>query len=189
MVKNAIIKKKRIGWRIVMKQALVVIDMQEIFFLEPQNFLYDKERVVENINELITKAHEKTIPVIFIQYTETDEMFEGKDGWQLHKGLARASSDKVIQKTKWDAFYQTELLNYLKEKEIEQIIFAGAQTEFCLDTTIRAAYSLGYQNNLLARNTHSTITSAVLEAEQMIKHHENIWNNRFLKIVELDTVL
>ncbi|MGG2017977.1 hypothetical protein AB1280_21920 [Bacillus sp. S10(2024)] len=42
-----------------MKQALVVIDVQEIFFLEPQNFLYDKERVVENINKLITKAHEK----------------------------------------------------------------------------------------------------------------------------------
>ncbi|MDC2865082.1 isochorismatase family protein [Bacillus sp. BP-3] len=175
-----------------MKQALVVIDVQEIFFLEPQNFLYDKEHVVENINKLITKAHEKNIPVIFIQHTgteETDEMFEGKDGWQLHKGLVKTSADKVIQKTKWDAFYQTELLDYLQEKEIEQIIFAGAQTEFCLDTTIRAAYSLGYQNNLLSRNTQSTITSAVLEAQQIIQHHENIWNNRFLKIVELDTVL
>ncbi|MEI4832018.1 isochorismatase family protein [Bacillus sp. FJAT-53711] len=175
-----------------MKQALVVIDMQEIFFNEPQNFLYDKEQVVANINELITKAHETNIPVIFIQHTgteETDEMFEGKDEWQLHKGLVKTSSDKVIQKTKWDSFYQTELLNYLKEKEIEQIIFAGAQTEFCLDTTIRAAYSLGYQNNILYKNTHSTITSTVLEAQTIIKHHENIWHNRFLKIEELDTVL
>lgn len=52
-------KEKSIGWGIVMKQALVVIDIQEIFFFEPQNFLYDKERVVENINKLITKAHKK----------------------------------------------------------------------------------------------------------------------------------
>ncbi len=185
-------KKKPIGCETIMKQALVVIDMQEIFFNEPQNFLYDKEHVVANINELITKAHEKNIPVIFIQHTsteETNEMFEGKDGWQLHKGLVKTSSDKVIQKMKWDSFYQTELLNYLKEKEIEQIIFAGAQTEFCLDTTIRAAYSLGYQNNILYKNTHSTITSTVLEAQTIIKHHENIWNNRFLKIVEGDIVL
>ncbi|WP_416825514.1 isochorismatase family protein [Ectobacillus polymachus] len=175
-----------------MKQALVIIDMQEIFFTEPQNYLYNKVHVVEHINELITKAYEKRIPVIFIQHTsteETNELFEGKDDWQLHKGLVKTSSDKVIQKTKLDAFYQTELLNYLKEKEIEQIIFAGAQTEFCLDTTIRAAYSLGYQHNILYKNTHSTISSTVLEAETIIKHHENIWHNRFLKIVEGDIVL
>lgn len=122
--------------------------MQEILFNYPQNYLFNNEQLVTNINELIKQAHEKNIQVIFIQHTsqnEKDELFEGKHDWKLHKNLLVSSTDKIIKKSKWDSFYQTELLDYLRTNEIEQLIFAGAQTEFCLDTTIRAAFSLGYQ--------------------------------------------
>lgn len=139
-----------------MKQALVIIDMQEIFFNYPQNYLFNNEQLVTNINELIKQAHEKNVQVIFIQHTsqnEQDELFEGKDDWKLHKNLFVSPTDKIIQKSKWDSFYQTELLDYLKTNEIEQLIFAGAQTEFCLDTTIRAAFSLGIKKSTFQRNT------------------------------------
>jgi nicotinamidase-related amidase len=175
-----------------MKQALIVIDVQEVFFNHPQYNLFNYKQLVSNINELIQQAREKNIPVIFIQHTEQDEqdsLFEGKDDWKLHKGLAIASDDKIIQKTKWDAFYQTELLDYLKKNEIEQLIFAGAQTEFCLDTTIRAAYSLGFQNNLLVKDTHSTVDGAVLKASDIINHHETLWNNRFVTVIDCVTKL
>ncbi|MEQ2467773.1 isochorismatase family protein [Niallia hominis] len=169
-----------------MRQALIIIDMQEIFFNHPQNYLFNRNQLVQNINILIKQAHEKNIPVIFIQHTdpnEQDELFEGKDDWKLHQNLLFSSDDKIIRKSKWDAFYQTELLDYLKSKKIEQLIFAGAQTEFCLDTTIRAAYSLGFQNNLLFPNTQSTINGSVLQADDIINHHESIWNNRFLTVI------
>ncbi len=169
-----------------MRQALIIIDMQEIFFNHPQNYLFNRNQLVQNINILIKQAHEKNIPVIFIQHTdpnEQDELFEGKDDWKLHQNLLFSSDDKIIRKSKWDAFYQTELLDYLKIKKIEQLIFAGAQTEFCLDTTIRAAYSLGFQNNLLFPNTQSTINGSVLQADDIINHHESIWNNRFLTVI------
>ncbi|HEO8418543.1 isochorismatase family protein [Niallia sp. FSL W8-0635] len=170
-----------------MRQALIIIDMQEIFFNHPQYCLFNKDQIVQNINILINQAHEKNIQVIFIQHTdsnEQDELFEGKDDWKLHQTLLVSSEDKIIRKTKWDAFYQTELLDYLKSKKIKQLIFAGAQTEFCLDTTIRAAYSLGFQNNLLFQNTQSTINGPVLRAEDIINHHEAIWNNRFLTVIK-----
>ncbi|MBZ9536980.1 isochorismatase family protein [Cytobacillus oceanisediminis] len=169
-----------------MRQALIIIDMQEIFFNHPQNYLFNRNQLVQNINILIKQAHEKNIPVIFIQHTdpnEQDELFEGKDDWKLHQNLLFSSDDKIIRKSKWDAFYQTELLDYLKSKKIEQLIFAGVQTEFCLDTTIRAAYSLGFQNNLLFPNTQSTINGSVLQADDIINHHESIWNNRFLTVI------
>lgn len=171
----------------MMKQALMIVDMQEAFFNHPENFLYQSDLVVNNINGLIEQARQKDIPVIFIQHTtqdEQDEFFEGSDDWQIHKGLLRSPADKLIQKTRWDAFYQTELLDYLKANGIEQLIIAGAQTEFCLDTTIRAAYSLGFQNNILYKNTQSTISSTILKADEIIRHHESIWNNRFLSIKE-----
>ncbi|NRD77077.1 cysteine hydrolase [Bacillus sp. BRMEA1] len=170
-----------------MKQALIIVDMQEVFFNEPHNYLFNKEQLVSNINKLIKQAHEKNIKVIFIQHTdqqEESELYEGKDDWKLHKNLLISDSDKVIQKTKWDSFYQTELLAYLKSNEIDQLIFAGAQTEFCLDTTIRAAYSLGFQKNLLFKETHSTLNGPVLKASDIIHHHESIWNNRFITVIE-----
>lgn len=170
-----------------MKQALIVVDMQEVFFNNPENDLYEKERVLKNINRLIDQAHNQDIPVIFIQHTSQDpddELFEGTFNWQLHKNLNRSESDQVIRKTTRDAFYRTELHNYLKENKIDQLTFAGAQTEFCLDTTIRAAYSLGYQQNRLFRYTHSTLDSSVLKAQDIIDHHESIWNNRFLTLID-----
>ncbi|AYV66235.1 MULTISPECIES: isochorismatase family protein [Niallia] len=168
-----------------MKQALIIIDMQEIFFNHPKNYLYDRIQLVKNINILIKQAHEKNIQVIFIQHTDPNEqsaLYEGKNDWKLHQNLLLSTTDKIIKKSKWDAFYKTELLEYLKSKAIEQLIFAGAQTEFCLDTTIRAAYSLGFQQNLLYQNTHSTINGSILNADNIIDHHESIWNNRFLTI-------
>lgn len=168
-----------------MKQSLIIIDMQEIFFNHPKNYLYDRIQLVKNINILIKQAHEKNIQVIFIQHTDPNEqsaLYEGKNDWKLHQNLLLSTTDKIIKKSKWDAFYKTELLEYLKSKAIEQLIFAGAQTEFCLDTTIRAAYSLGFQQNLLYQNTHSTINGSILNADNIIDHHESIWNNRFLTI-------
>lgn len=172
-----------------MKQALIVIDMQEVFFNSPENDLYEKERVLKNINCLIDQAHDQVVPVIFIQHTSQDpddELFEGTPGWQLHQNLNRSESDPVIRKTSWDAFYRTDLLNYLQKNKIDRLTFAGAQTEFCLDTTIRAAYSLGLQHNRLFRHTHSTLDSSVLKAQEIIAHHESVWNHRFLTLADGD---
>lgn len=88
----------------------------------------------------------------------------------------------MIQKPTWDAFFQTELAQYLQEQHIEQLIFAGAQTEFCLDTTIRSAFSHGYHHNILVEDAHSTLSNDVLAAPQIIQHHECIWHNRFVRI-------
>lgn len=171
-----------------MKQALIIVDIQEAFFLDSENYLFDYEKVLENINMLITWARHSEVPIVFIQHTDSnkdDDFAFGKPGWDLYHGLLRQPEDKVIQKTTWDAFYQTELAQYLQEQQIEQLIFAGAQTEFCLDTTIRNAYSRGYHQNMLVEGAHTTLDSHVLNAQQIIKHHESVWNNRFVKILPL----
>ncbi|WP_243522288.1 isochorismatase family protein [Bacillus pseudomycoides] len=172
-----------------MKQALIVIDLQEIFFSDEKNYLYQHEQLLKNVNTVINWAKIKEIPVIFIQHTDqnpSDEMARGKYAWELHKGLRRESNDIIIEKITWDAFYQTTLEKTLKKLGIEQLIFVGAQTEFCLDTTIRIAYSKGYQHNLLVKGAHSTLNSNQLSAEQIIEHHESVWNNRFVQVKPLD---
>ncbi|WP_155590789.1 cysteine hydrolase family protein [Lysinibacillus cavernae] len=168
-----------------MKQALIIIDIQEAFFLDSQQNLWNDEAIIKNINTVITWARHNEVPIIFIQHTdanEDDDFAFGQPGWALYHGLLRQEQDKVIQKTTWDAFYQTELAQYLKEQHIDQLIFAGAQTEFCLDTTIRSAFSHGYHHNILVEDAHSTLDSHVLAAPQIIQHHESVWHNRFVQI-------
>jgi len=175
-----------------MKKALVVIDVQEAFFSLPENYLYKKEELVSRINEWITAAREGKVPIIFIQHTDydnaDDEFYVDTPDWKLHHGLNIRAEDKLIRKTSWDSFYDTELASTLEEMSIEQLIFAGAQTEFCLDTTIRAAYSRGYKNNILAKNSHSTLDNTVLTAQKIIEHHEKVWNRRFVTILDVNEV-
>ncbi|MDP1395538.1 cysteine hydrolase family protein [Lysinibacillus capsici] len=167
-----------------MKQALIIIDIQEAFFLDGQQNLWNSEAIIKNINASITWARRNEVPVIFIQHTDADDVdfALGQPRWELYHGLLRQAEDQVIQKTTWDAFYQTELAAYLQAHHIDQLIFAGAQTEFCLDTTIRSAFSHGYHHNILIEDAHSTLDSNVLAAPQIIQHHESIWHNRFVRI-------
>lgn len=167
-----------------MKQALIIIDIQEAFFLDSQQNLWNDEMVINTINSLIAWARYNEVPIIFIQHTDAEDVdfAYGQPGWELYHGLQRQAEDKVIQKPTWDAFYQTELAQYLQEQRIEQLVFAGAQTEFCLDTTIRSAFSHGYHHNILVEEAHSTLSNDVLAAPQIIQHHECIWRNRFVRI-------
>jgi len=175
-----------------MKKALIIIDVQEAFFTLPENYLYKKEELVLRINKWIAAARHSEIPVIFVQHTDydnvNDEFYVNTPDWELHHGLDIQAEDAVVRKTSWDSFYNTALANVLEQKSAEQLIFAGAQTEFCLDTTIRAAYSRGYTNNILAKDSHSTLDSSVLTAPKIIEHHEKVWHKRFVTIQDIEEV-
>lgn len=174
-----------------MKQALLVIDMQEIFFDLPENALYQRDRLTTKVNQLIAQARTVDCPVIFIQhtsYTAGEDLYVDTPEWEIYHNLDRQDKDPVFRKTKWDAFYQTELLPWLQKNQIQQLIFAGAQTEFCIDTSMRAAYSLGYQQNIVIKDGTSTLDSSVLRADQIIAHHENVWNGRFAQVLAVEDV-
>ncbi|MEY9095115.1 cysteine hydrolase family protein [Paenibacillus sp. RC84] len=174
-----------------MKKALVIIDMQEVFYTLPENHLYRKDELAGRINVLIDKARSASVPVVFIQHTSSDpgdEFYPGSPDWQLYHGMARCEDDTVIRKTTWDAFHETELPDFLQKQGVEQLVFAGAQTEFCLDTTLRSAYSHGYKCNLVVKDCHSTLDSSVLPASKIIEHHENIWNGRFASLQPMEAI-
>ncbi|MEW4369843.1 cysteine hydrolase family protein [Paenibacillus kandeliae] len=174
-----------------MKQALIIIDMQELFFNSEENALYQRESLIERTNTLIDKARAAGVPIVFIQHSDEnpgDDLYPDTPDWEISAQLSRQLGDTVIRKTRWDSFYRTSLLDWLRRNEIEQIIFAGAQTEFCLDTTLRNAYSIGYQHNIVAADAHSTLDSSVLSAEQIIRHHESVWHKRFATLESVDQI-
>lgn len=170
-----------------MKTALLVIDVQNIMF-SYSGGVYEGEEVLKNIKEAIDKAREAEVPVIYIQHCDDSHFKEGTEGWQIHSFIAPQAGELVIKKTKNDSFYKTSLKETLDKLGIEQLVICGMQTEFCVDTTCRAAFSHGYKN-ILIRNGHTTFDSASFKAFNIIIHHNGIMNGRFAELktaAELD---
>jgi nicotinamidase-related amidase len=89
--------------------------------------------------------------------------------------------DTLIEKRTPDAFHKTNLYETLESRSIKNIVVAGLQTEYCVDTTCRRAFSLGY-DVILVKDTHSTWDTPIFEAEQVIKHHNSVLGGFFVTL-------
>lgn len=154
--------------------ALLVIDVQEAMFDEAYP-VYNGDALLERIGKLVAKARAGGVPVIYIQHNEGpgEPLETGTFGWQIHSAIAPSEGDIVIRKSTPDSFHRTHLQEELKKLEIEKLVLAGMQTDLCVDTTCRRAYSLGY-DVVLATDAHSTWNCGSLTAEQIIEHHNNV---------------
>jgi nicotinamidase-related amidase len=71
--------------------------------------------------------------------------------------------DVVFTKRHPSCFRDTELLRELNQRGIKQLVIAGMKTEFCVDTTCRAAPELGFRTILIS-DAHTTMDNAHLSA-------------------------
>lgn len=167
-----------------MTTALLIIDMQIALFSYENEPLYRDEQVLDNIRVLIEKARRSGAPVIYVQHCslEDDEFREGCETWPIHPRIAPLEGDTIVKKYSWDAFHGTPLQEYLQKLGVQNLVIAGGQTEFCLDTTCRRAYSMGYKNNILVQDAHTTLDSKLMTAPQIIAHHEHVLGGRFVKL-------
>ena len=88
---------------------------------------------------------------------------EGTPGAEIVNEL-KAFGDRLIEipgKRGFNAFVQTGLDAVLAEKGIKNVVFAGAITSICVDSTARAAYEYGYRVFVL-----EDCTAARTDAEQ-----------------------
>ncbi|WP_153057051.1 isochorismatase family protein, partial [Streptococcus suis] len=77
---------------------------------------------------------------------------------------------------------------YLQEKGIEQLIIMGMATNFCIDTTIKVAFELGYKVAVIRDGT-TTGYSGKLDAEDLIDHYQNIWSWNFAQVDRLENII
>lgn len=96
-------------------------------------------------------------------------MMKGAPGWSIHPDVAPASGELAIEKTASDGFYRTILQSELDRRGVSRLIVCGLQTEFCVDTTCRAAFSRGF-DVVLAADGHAT-TDGVVPADVVVRHH------------------
>ncbi len=155
------------------KSALLMIDIQNAMF-GPDEICHQPERVLARVADLLTRARAAGTPVTFVQHCEGEGGFKpGSTGWQIHPAIAPKAGEPVIEKWACSSFYKTDLDQRLRAAGIENLVIAGLQTEFCIDTACRVAQTLGYHVTLAA-DAHSTFDNAVLPADKIIAHHNRL---------------
>ncbi len=153
-----------------MSTALVIIDVQMGMFDEDDP-IYQGEELLENLITLISRARQADVPVIYIQHNDS-QFVAGEPDWEIHPTIAPQEGELIIQKDTPDSFHETDLNDALGEMAVTKLVLAGIQTEYCVDTTSRRAFSLGYDVTLVA-DGHSTWDNEHILAEKVIAHHNN----------------
>jgi nicotinamidase-related amidase len=137
---------------------------------DPKHSVHQAEPLLEKLKHLLATARENFMPVVFVQNngSKLDPDQTGSEGWKLHPDLVPTDEEMIIQKFQCDAFDGTILHSLLQMLNVTDLIIAGLQTDYCIQTNCIAAHALGYQV-ILVRDAHSTYDSNTESAHQIIQ--------------------
>jgi nicotinamidase-related amidase len=157
-----------------MSIALVVIDVQQGMFRDPLR-PYRRAELLACIRALQDRARADGIPVLTVQHAGPpgDALARDGSGFAVHPDVAPRPGEDVVVKDRCDAFLGTGLDARLRALGIGRLVIAGMQTEYCVDTTTRAAFAHGYKVTL-ASDAHTTFDSKVLKAADIVAHHNTV---------------
>lgn len=153
-----------------MKQLLLIIDVQQELLDGSQevNPIYQKDRLIKNINIVIEKARISNTPIIFVR--DLDVAGGYGEGFAVHNEIHIPAGAKFFDKAGTNSFHGTGLLHHLKSNDINHIVMMGCETQHCIDSAVRTATINGFDVTLVG-DGHSTNGNAVLSPEQIIQHH------------------
>lgn len=136
-----------------MKKALLIIDVQNDYFENGAYPLSNADMAATNIRRVLDKFRADGDAVIFIRHINLKEnaAFFRPDtvGSDIHEAIEPIEGETVIIKHNANSFRDTHLHQFLQSQNIEQLIIVGMMTQHCVDTTVRAAFDLGYSNIVL----------------------------------------
>lgn len=152
------------------RSALLVVDMQE-FFLDPGSptFTCGGIAILPTVKRLIDAFRGAGRPVIYTRHVHHPGGLDaGIMGWwwegmcregspesAIHPSIAPLPGEKVVDKHRYSAFYNTDLETILRCLAVEEIAIAGIMTNMCCESTARDAYYRDYRVHFPADATGS----------------------------------
>ena len=161
-------------------KALVIIDVQMGMFTMPGFTPHDGEAVVARIADLLKRARESGTPVFFVQHDggKGDPFEQGTPGFAYRPELAPRDSESVTVKRHCNSFQNTDFDQTLKRAGVDHLIVCGMQSEYCVDTAVRAAVDRGYKVTLVS-DAHTTFDTKALSGAQIAAHHNATLGDSF----------
>ncbi len=137
--------------------ALLIIDMQNYFCDESSiPFVPSAPAIIPKISRLAEIYTAKKFPVIFTRQMNTPDDAGMMSKWWKHTispesdaslitPKLNTENSYVLDKSQYDAFYNTDLESYLKDKGVTQLVITGLLTHLCCETTVRSAFVRGFE--------------------------------------------
>ena len=137
-----------------MKQGLIIVDVQNDYFPGGSMELVEMEAAASNCKILLDSFRASQLPLFHIQHLATREgatfFVPDTPGCEIHDSVRPHDDEAVVVKHFPSAFRETELDNLLTEAGVEELTICGAMSHMCIDTTVRAAFDLGYKCRVIA---------------------------------------
>jgi len=125
------------------KTALVIVDIQNFYFEGGKMELVNPNEASLNAAKLLQYFRSNKLLVVHIKH-------DFEPGGEIHKNVAPIAGEKIITKNEVNAFNGTDLLSYLKDKQVTNLVICGMQTHMCVEAITRAAYDLQFECTLIA---------------------------------------
>lgn len=133
-----------------MKTALILIDIQNDYFENGTMTLVGADKASENAKLLLEKFRKEDNTIIHLQHIAKHSggtfFLPDTKGAEIHSNVSPKDGEKHIVKHAPNAFINTDLLDYLKENQITDLVICGSMTHMCIDSTVRAAADFGFDN-------------------------------------------
>jgi len=170
--------------------ALVLIDLQK--GIVQMNVIHPIKDVLQKSAMLVDAFRKANLPIVAVNVIPTPSNTRNENPIAKNAASAAAAmegfadivadiktlpTDIFVTKRTWNAFYNTNLHDELKKRNITGIVLAGVATSIGVEGTARAASELGYNISFAT----DAMTDRVVEA------HANSMQIIFPRIGELGT--
>jgi len=155
--------------------ALLVIDMQ----VAVVSTAHDRAGVIANIQGVVAKARAAQVPVIWVRHAD-EGLVKDSPGWAIVPDLVPLDDEVVVDKAYRDAFEATDLEDRLAEAGIGRLYITGAQTDFCIRSTLNGGLVRGYDTILIgdAHTTEDLTKWGAPPPGQVIAHTNFYWRGQ-----------
>ncbi|MDB6087733.1 MAG: hydrolase [Gammaproteobacteria bacterium] len=179
-----------------MKQALIVIDVQESFRKRPYWRSDELPAFLANVQSLVDLSLKRGIPILQVFHQELTD--DASDAFSRSSGLVRPMhelslrADAVFHKHVHSAMFAETadgitLEDWLRHRGVEEILVTGIRTEQCCETTTRHASDLGFAVRYV---TDATLTFPMqarsgreFSPAEIREHTELVLEGRFARVV------
>jgi len=135
-----------------MHPSLLLIDIQNDYFPGGRMELVGAETAARNAALLVERFRKDRREVLHIQHVarspQATFFLPGTEGAEIHPLVAPNPGEPIFVKAFPNSFRETGLLEHLRKAGTESLVVAGMMSQRCVDTTVRAAFDLGFSIRL-----------------------------------------
>lgn len=174
------------------RTALINIDTQQSFFHREYWQETDFPAFQKAISALIDGCEARGVPVVDIFHASDSGPFSLESGFVAPMPFLKHQPAVTFYKHVHNAFTDTGLDHWLRERDINHLIICGIRTEQCCETTARVASDLGYRVTFVSEATLTfpmTHKGVTLDCNALRHRTETVLDGRFAAINTVHEIL